>query len=450
MNMLAVEPVPHCISCGIGDEFPAVNCDDVGGWRELVAPVPSVGHGRWMSFTSRPRVLALVLAGGAGAACITAVVPSTASSQATAATLCRTQTRPAAGGSYTVANNEWGSGAAECITAGGNAAAFRVARSAIHNATSGAPGGYPSVYKGCHWGACTAGSGFPVQVARLRPGRVTTSWSTSQPGGSSAYDVAYDIWFNQSATTNGQPNGAELMIWLNHHGSVQPFGSEIATNVSVGGRRYNIWFGKQGWNTISYTMASPATSVSNLGIGRLAADAVRRGYIRKSWYLVDVEAGFELWQGGAGLTTNSFSVRSGGGSPSPGPRPAPGRPSSSGRPSSPGRPSPRGRPGAAACSVTYSVVNTWPGGFQGQAVITNTARTPVNGWALGWTFPGEQKITGLWNGSYTQSGEAVRVTNASYNPSISPGGTVTVGFTGSFAGSDTPPSAFTLNGRACG
>ena len=53
------------------------------------------------------------------------------------------------------------------------------------------------------------GSGFPVQVARLRPGTVTTSWSTSQPGGRSAYDVAYDIWFNETAATNGQPNGAE-------------------------------------------------------------------------------------------------------------------------------------------------------------------------------------------------------------------------------------------------
>jgi cellulase/cellobiase CelA1 len=99
--------------------------------------------------------------------------------------------------------------------------------------------------------------------------------------------------------------------------------------------------------------------------------------------------------------------------------------------------------------VTYSVVNTWPGGFQGRAVITNTGHAPVNGWALGWTFPGNQKITQLWNGSFTQSGESVRVTNASYNPSISPGGTVTVGFTGSYTSSKTSPPAFALNGRAC-
>ena len=83
-------------------------------------------------------------------------------------------------------------------------------------------------------------------------------------------------------------------------------------------------------------------------------------------------------------------------------------------------------------------------------MITNTGRAAVHGWALGWTFPGDQKITQLWNGSYAQSGEAVRVTNAFYDPSIPPGGTVTVGFTGTFTSNNTAPSAFTLNGRACG
>ncbi len=33
-----------------------------------------------------------------------------------------------------------------------------------------------------------------------------------------------------------------------------------------------------------------------------------RGYIQKAWYLIDVEAGFELWQGGAGVATDSFAV----------------------------------------------------------------------------------------------------------------------------------------------
>jgi hypothetical protein len=43
----------------------------------------------------------------------------------------------------------------------------------------------------------------------------------------------------------------------------------------------------------------------------------------------------------------------------------------------------------------------------------------------------------------------VTVTNASYNPVIRPGEAVTIGFTGTFDGTNTSPSAFTLNGRAC-
>jgi len=393
-----------------------------------------------MTWPKHARTLAAAVLLGAGG--IVAVVVPAVSSQAATTTLCNSQTTPAAGGSYTIQNNEWGSSAAECITTDGNAD-FTVANSSIANATNGAPGGYPSIYKGCHWGACTPGSGMPIQVSNLGGGAATTSWSTTQPGGSSAYDVAYDIWFNQTPTTSGQPNGAELMVWLNHNGPVQPFGSQVASNVSVGGHTYNVWFGNQGWNTISYTMTSGATSVSNLDIGQLAANAVSRGYVQNSWYLIDVEAGFELWQGGAGLATNSFSVSTSGGSGTPSPSPSV-TPSRTPTPS----PSPTSS-GSAACSVAYSLVNSWSGGFQAQAVITNTGSSPVNGWTLAWTFPGDQKISSLWNGTFSQSGESVQVANASYNGTIPARGTVTVGFTGTFTSNNTAPSSFTLNGAAC-
>lgn len=54
-------------------------------------------------------------------------------------------------------------------------------------------------------------------------------------------------------------------------------------------------------------MTSGTTSVIGLDLGEFVADAVSCGYIQNSWYLINVEAGFELWQGGAGLATNSFS-----------------------------------------------------------------------------------------------------------------------------------------------
>jgi Glycosyl hydrolase family 12/Cellulose binding domain len=382
-----------------------------------------------MALSKRLLTLATALATAVAAALLAL---GAAHAHAATTTLCNSQTMSAAGGAYTIQNNEWGSSAPECISTDGNAD-FTVANSSIANATNGAPGGYPSIYKGCHWGACTAGSGLPIQESSLGTGRVTTSWSTSQPGGSNAYDVAYDIWFNQTPTTAGQPNGAELMIWLNHNGSVQPFGSQVATGVSVGGHTYNVWFGNQGWNTVSYTMTSGATSVSSLDVGQVAANAVSRGYIQPSWYLIDVEAGFELWQGGAGLATNSFSVNvsgsSGGGTPTPTPT------------ATTPTPTPTSSSPAGACSATYSVVGSWPGGFQGQVVVKNTGSGTLNGWRLGWTYPGDQKISSLWNGTYTQSGAAVTVSNASYDASIAPGGTVTAGFTGTFTSNDTAPAS---------
>jgi glycosyl hydrolase family 12 len=254
---------------------------------------------------------ALLLAGG-----ILAVRLPASSKAATTTRLCNSQTAPVGGGAYTIGNNEWGSGALECIITDGGAD-FTVANSSIAKGRDGAPGGYPAIYKGCHWGACTPGSGLPVQVSGIHAGTVTTSWSTSQPGGSNVYNVAYDIWFNQTPTTGGAPNGAELMIWLNHHGPKRPYGHRVTRNVSIGGRSYNVWFGRarHGWNTVSYTMTTRTASVSKLDLQALVADAVRRGYISRSWYLIDVEAGFELWQGGSGLTTNSFSVNVAAGTP---------------------------------------------------------------------------------------------------------------------------------------
>ena len=368
-------------------------------------------------------VAALVLALGG----VLAAALGSAGAHAATTTLCQEQTASVGGGTYTVQNNEFDSSASECVTTDGNAD-FTVANSGIANATNGSPGAYPSIYQGCHWGNCSSGglTSTPIEVSSLPTGKVTTSWSTTQPGGSAnAYDVAYDVWFNKTPTTTGQPNCTELMVWLNHNGSVQPFGSVVDSGVSVGGHTYNVWEGSQSsWNTITYDMTTAATSVSGLDVGALAQNAVSLGYLSSSCYLIDVEAGFELWQGGAGLATNSFSVSVNGAGPTPTPTPTP-------------SPTPTSGPGA--CSGTYSVVNSWSGGFQAQVVVKNTGSGTLNGWSLGWTFPGTQAITSLWNGSYTQSGKAVTVSNASYDGSLAPGGTATVGFTAN--GASASPSS---------
>jgi hypothetical protein len=267
--------------------------------------------------TTSRRILAPIAAAVTALAAM-AALSLTATAAHAASTLCNSQTASVAGGAYTVENNEWNSSASECVSTDGNAD-FTVANSAISNPTSGAPGGYPAIYKGCHWGACTSNSGLPIQVGSLTPGKVTTSWTTTQTY-AGAYDVAYDIWYNQSPTTSGQPNAEEMMIWLNDNGGVEPAGSVVATNVTLGGHTYNIWEDQMSsWKDVSYVMTSGTTSVSNLDVGILAADSVSRGYMTDSDYLIDLEAGFELWQGGAGLATDSYSVNinAGGGATGP-------------------------------------------------------------------------------------------------------------------------------------
>jgi hypothetical protein len=103
---------------------------------------------------------------------------------------------------------------------------------------------------------------------------------------------------------------------------------------------------------------------------------------------------------------------------------------------------------ATGCQVSYTISSQWQGGFGANVNVTNLG-DPVNGWQLTWSFTAGQTITQLWNGSYTQSGSQVTVTNVSYNASIPTGGSTAFGFNGSWTGSNPVPASFSLNGVAC-
>ncbi|MEU7901539.1 cellulose-binding domain-containing protein, partial [Actinoplanes sp. NPDC049118] len=103
---------------------------------------------------------------------------------------------------------------------------------------------------------------------------------------------------------------------------------------------------------------------------------------------------------------------------------------------------------AAGCRVAYAVTNTWQGGFGASVEITNLG-DPVNGWTLGWTFASGQTVTQLWNGVVTQSGSSVSVRDAGYNAALGTNASTSFGFNGATTGTNTDPTAFTLNGVAC-
>ncbi|MDP9793617.1 hypothetical protein J2S43_002129 [Catenuloplanes nepalensis] len=104
---------------------------------------------------------------------------------------------------------------------------------------------------------------------------------------------------------------------------------------------------------------------------------------------------------------------------------------------------------AAGCRVAYSVPSQWSGGFSGTVVVTNLGDAISGGWRLTFSFPGAQQITQLWNGSYTQSGGTVTVTNATWNGAIATNADASFGFNGTVAGTNTAPASFALNGVTC-
>ncbi|HET8844514.1 MAG TPA: cellulose-binding domain-containing protein, partial [Ktedonobacteraceae bacterium] len=113
-------------------------------------------------------------------------------------------------------------------------------------------------------------------------------------------------------------------------------------------------------------------------------------------------------------------------------------------------PTPTQTSGSSSCHVVYSITNQWQGGFQGALSISNTGSTAINGWTLVFSFANGQTITQIWNANVSQTGSQVTITNLSYDATIAPGTTLnTVGFLGSWNGTNTVPTAFTLNGVAC-
>ncbi|MDQ1069750.1 cellulase family glycosylhydrolase [Streptomyces canus] len=112
---------------------------------------------------------------------------------------------------------------------------------------------------------------------------------------------------------------------------------------------------------------------------------------------------------------------------------APGFPSSGGG-TDPGDPG----GGTAACTAAYTVSSDWGGGFNAEVKVTNSGSTALSSWKVTWTWPGAQKVTSMWNASYTQTGSTVTATNASHNGSLAVGGSASFGFGGAPGGGGVP------------
>jgi hypothetical protein len=371
-------------------------------------------------------------------------------------------TESVASGEYNVQTNEWNSTQTQCVSI--NGASFDVTQASFNLPTNGPPATYPSIYKGCHWGDCTASSGLPVEVASMPA--VTTSWSTTETSG--AYDVAYDIWFNQTPTTSGQPNGAELMIWINESGA-QPAGSVVGT-AQIAGATWNVWqAAMSSWTYVAYVRSPAVSSISNVDIHAFTEDSVSRGYINSSWYLIDVEAGFEIWQGGQGLAVNSFSVEVGGGTSSSSSSGSSSGGSSSGGSSSgssssgsssgssnggsssssgssSGSSSSGSSGGTGTVHAALSLQSSWSTGYCDNLTVTNSGSSAISTWQVALNT-NQSALYDSWNANFGGSAPSYTVTPLSWNASILAGGSQTVGFCANDTGSNATPTVTSVSGN---
>jgi hypothetical protein len=101
-------------------------------------------------------------------------------------------------------------------------------------------------------------------------------------------------------------------------------------------------------------------------------------------------------------------------------------------------------------SATFALTSDWGTGFGGQVTIANTGSTPVTNWSL--SFNWDRSITQIWDGTISSHvGNQYMITNAGWNATIAPGGTVAFGFDGTAGnvGSDVPTN-YALDGVPLG
>jgi cellulose 1,4-beta-cellobiosidase len=100
------------------------------------------------------------------------------------------------------------------------------------------------------------------------------------------------------------------------------------------------------------------------------------------------------------------------------------------------------------CRVDYAKQWDSGGGF-GANVTINNLGAAINGWTLTFAWSGTQQVTNGWIAIWSQTGPNVTARNETWNAAIPAGGSLTMGFNGSYSGANQNPTAFFLNGVQC-
>ncbi|CAM5338226.1 Endoglucanase S [Streptomyces alboniger] len=232
-------------------------------------------------------------------AVVAALVTATAPAQADT-TICEQFGSTTVQGRYVAQNNRWGTSETQCVSVSDTG--FRITRADGSVPTSGAPKSYPSVFNGCHYTKCSPGTSLPARLSTISSAPTSISYGYV---GDAVYNASYDIWLDPTPRKDGV-NRTEIMIWFHRTGAVQPVGSPVGT-ATVAGRTWQVWTGNNGGNDVLSFVAPTTITGWSFDVMDFVRQAVDRGMARNNWYLTSVQAGFEPWRNGTGLSVKSFS-----------------------------------------------------------------------------------------------------------------------------------------------
>ncbi len=231
---------------------------------------------------------------------LVAFVTTTQTSQADVQ-ICEQYGSTTVQGRYVAQNNLWGSTAPQCINV--TDTGFQITQADGSSSTDGPPKSYPSVFLGCHYTNCSPGTNLPKQISSISSAPSDISYTYVD---NAVYNASYDIWLDPEPQTDGVSQ-TEIMIWLNRVGPIQPIGSQTGT-ATVAGQSWEVWEGSNGSNDVISFVAPSAMSSFSFDVMDFVDQAISAGIAQESWYVTSIQAGFEPWEGGAGLGVNSFSA----------------------------------------------------------------------------------------------------------------------------------------------
>ena len=233
--------------------------------------------------------------------------------------------------SYIIQNNNWGNptGTDQTITYTNNS--FKVASITGGDLAPGAVRSFPSIYVGSNGN--TMGGAFstfaddhlPKLVSSITSATTTFTWSGGTAGGN--YNATYDVWFASQAPAAAFPFYPEyqdgksgfLMVWFYKPAANGPIGT-IRRTATILGKTFNVYSGPRATGpspnapVVSY-VAQTTLNTWTFDLNAFIKDATMNaamdanGGISSAWYLTDVFAGFEIWNGqnGQGLSVDNFT-----------------------------------------------------------------------------------------------------------------------------------------------